>query len=104
MRTLKIINIISALTLTGLAILFGGNAAHAFPAFATKEKKPCAYCHVNPKGAGKRTVAGDWYKAHKLSFVGYKPAGAAPAKPAPKKPAKPAPAKKPSPKPPKKKG
>lgn len=53
--------------------------ARALPKFAQKENKPCAYCHVNPKGSGKRTAAGQWYKAHGLSFRGY-----APARPAPK--------------------
>lgn len=58
-------------------------AASAFPKYSQKEKKPCSFCHVNPKGGGKRTEAGIYYKTHNLSLVGYKPS--APAKPKPKK-------------------
>lgn len=120
MRTLKNITINSVLTLTGFAILLTGNAAHAFPAYSQKEKKPCLYCHVNPGGGGKRNAAGLWYKAHGLSFAGYTPEkasaaaglGTAPkpaatpkpkAKSTPKPPAKPA-VKKTTKTPPKKKG
>lgn len=99
MRTVKNITFLPILTLTGLVILLNGNAAQAFPAFSTKEKKPCSYCHVNPKGAGKRNAAGEWYKKHGLSFAGYVPAKA-PAKPKPAATPKP---KKPAPKPPAKK-
>jgi hypothetical protein len=122
MRTLKNITVISVLTLAGLAILSGGDAAHAFPAYSQKEKKPCLYCHVNPGGGGKRNAAGTWYKTHALSFAGYtpekasaeaglnnklkpaatpKPKATPKAKPAPKKPVA---AKKPTKTPPKKKG
>jgi hypothetical protein len=74
--------------------------AEAFPAYAKKEKKECSYCHVKKDGGGKRTEAGEYYKTHKNSFAGYKPAGAKPAvKPTPK-PAKPTPKPaKPTPKP-----
>jgi mono/diheme cytochrome c family protein len=60
-----------------------GMASHAYalPAYAKKENKNCAFCHTNPKGGGKRTAAGEWYKAHKHSLVGFKEPG----KPAPKK-------------------
>lgn len=71
------------------AMLGQQQKASATPAYAKKEKKPCAYCHVNPQGGGKRNAAGIYYKAHNHSLVGYKPAGGAaavkaPAKPAPK--------------------
>ncbi len=79
------------LALFALAALAG--TASATPAFAQKEKKPCLFCHTNPRGGGRFVNdAGRWYKAHK-SLVGFKPA--APGKPAPKKPTpKPAPKKK----------
>src|SRR4028119_85339 len=107
MRTLKNITIICALILGVLSILFPGNAAHAFPAFSQKEKKPCLYCHVNPGGGGKRNAAGIWYKNHALSFAGYTPEKASAeaglnATPKPKAKAKPV-AKKTTPKPPAKK-
>ncbi len=57
---------------TVLAAL-GDNTAHAFPAYAKKEGKPCSYCHVNASGGGKRNAAGLWYKAHNLSLVGFVP-------------------------------
>jgi hypothetical protein len=70
------------------------STASATPAFAQKEKKPCLFCHTNPRG-GSNFVndAGKWYKVRK-TLVGFKPA-TAPGKPAPKKPTpKPAPKKK----------
>ncbi|MCX6367612.1 MAG: hypothetical protein NTX57_13010 [Armatimonadetes bacterium] len=66
-----------------LLALVMSTASHAFalPAYAKKESKNCAFCHTNPKGAGKRTAAGEWYKTHAHSLKGFKE----PAKPAPKK-------------------
>ena len=64
------------------AVLGITSAAFATPIFAKKEKKKCAFCHVNPAGGGKRNAAGEWYQSHNHSLVGFK----APAtKPAPKK-------------------
>src|SRR5579872_3363436 len=45
--------------------------AHATPAFAAKEMKPCSYCHVNPRGGGRRNYRGQYYQAHNNSFVGF---------------------------------
>ena len=59
-----------------LALSLLSRPAQAFPKFAQKEKKPCSYCHVNPRGGGKRTEAGIWYGAHHNSFAGYKPKAA----------------------------
>lgn len=66
---------------TGLVLVagFGGQKAEAFPAFAKKEKKPCSYCHINAAGGGKKTPAGEYYKAHGNSFAGY--GGSVPAPP-----------------------
>ena len=64
---------IAATAITAGAILLsslGGRQAEAFPVFATKEKKPCSYCHVMASGGGKRTDAGNYYKAHGNSFAG----------------------------------
>jgi hypothetical protein len=72
-----------------LAASLGGRKAEAFPAYAKKENKPCSFCHVRAAGGGKRTPAGDYYKAHSLSLVGFG-GSAAPAKPPVKaKPGKP---------------
>lgn len=68
-----------------LAALTVSSSAFALPKYATKEKKPCAYCHVAKAGGGKRTPGGDWYKAHNHSLVGFKDAPAKPGKPAPGK-------------------
>jgi hypothetical protein len=79
---------LTALVITAiLALAFGGpRDAQAFPAYAKKENKKCAFCHVNPSGGGKRNAAGNYYKAHGLSLVGYKPADPKPvAKPTPAK-------------------
>lgn len=75
-------------------LALAGSAAHATPAFAKKEGKPCSFCHTNPSGGGKRNDAGNYYKTHGLSLKGF--AGAAPATtaaPAPKMAAAPAPKK-----------
>jgi hypothetical protein len=79
----------AAAVLCTVLALGGQRNAEAFPAYSKKEKKPCSFCHVNAAGGGKRNAAGIYYKTHKLSLVGFKPAGA-PAKPAPaaKPPAK----------------
>jgi hypothetical protein len=66
-----------------LALALGGQRdARAFPTFAKKENKKCGFCHVNPSGGGKRNAAGNYYKAHGLSLVGYKPTPAATPSPA----------------------
>ena len=61
----------------GVAV-FTASSAFALPKYATKEKKPCSYCHVSKSGGGKRTPAGDWYKSHNHTFVGWKDGGAKP--------------------------
>lgn len=45
--------------------------ANATPAFARKEKKACAYCHLNPRGGGARGFRGIYYQNHKFSFKGF---------------------------------
>ena len=85
-------------TLIAAAVFGAPFAAHAFPAFSQKEKKPCLYCHVNPSGGGKRNATGLWYKSHALSFAGYTPekantAAKLTASPAPKPKATPVPKK-----------
>ncbi len=62
-------------------------SADATPVYAKKEKKECGFCHVNPRGAGKRTDAGNYYKAHAHSLIGF----GASAKPTSKKAATPKP-------------
>src|SRR5947209_3284282 len=49
------------------------SSAHAFarPIYALKEKKPCVYCHVNPKGGGVRNPRGIYYLEHGRSFKGF---------------------------------
>jgi hypothetical protein len=60
---------IPALTLC-LAVLSAGPVL-ARPQYAIREGRPCAYCHVNPKGGGARNPRGEYYQAHKFSFDGY---------------------------------
>jgi len=54
----------------GTLVLSGAQSAHAFPAFAMKEHKPCGYCHINPRGGGKRNANGQWYQKHNFTFAG----------------------------------
>lgn len=51
------------------ALAAASGAAQAFPAFTNKEAKPCAYCHINPKGGGPRNYRGAYYKKNSLSFA-----------------------------------
>ncbi len=72
MRHHKFGGLIGAVTLAGaalLAVLAAPQSASAFPAFVAKEGKPCAYCHVNPKGGGKRNYRGVYYKMNANSFA-----------------------------------
>ena len=43
-------------------------SATALPAYAQKEGKACAYCHVNPAGGGERNAKGKQYEANGHSF------------------------------------
>lgn len=45
--------------------------SQAKPAFATKEKKACGYCHLRPSGGGARGFRGLYYFSQKLSFKGF---------------------------------
>ena len=51
-----------------LFVLAFSQTANAHPRFAKAEGVSCAYCHVNPKGGGKRNYRGDFYEKS-LSFV-----------------------------------
>lgn len=63
-----------------VALLGVASAAFALPKYAQKEKKPCGYCHTKTQGGGKRTAAGEWYKAHNHSMAGFKDPSAKPKK------------------------
>jgi len=61
-----------------VGFLFSTTAVHAKKEYTTKEKKPCAHCHVtkvpkDKKDASELTEAGKYYKDHDLSFKGYTP-------------------------------
>jgi hypothetical protein len=96
-----------ASALIGLTAFSSAKPAAAFPKFATKEKKPCGFCHINPAGKGPRNVAGIWYDKHNFSFEGYTPEKAeelygkpaATPTPAPTATPSPTPTAKPTPKP-----
>ena len=45
--------------------------AEARPVYAIETGKPCAYCHVDPKGGGARNPRGLYFAANKHSFKGY---------------------------------
>jgi len=62
----------AAALLTGAvltAIVGAPRSASAFPAFVEKEGKPCSYCHLNPKGGGKRNYRGVFYKMNANTFA-----------------------------------
>lgn len=64
----KICFVTLAVLVTGLVTTY---EASATPIFAKKEKKACAYCHLNPAGGGARGFRGLYYKGHALSFKKY---------------------------------
>jgi hypothetical protein len=56
-------------------LLLCSTATYSKPAYTTKEKKPCTFCHVDAKAKPKEmTEAGKYYAEHKHSLDGYKAA------------------------------
>lgn len=53
----------------------------ALPAYATKEKKVCAFCHVSATGGGDLTAAGTYYAKHDHTLAGYDAEGITATKP-----------------------
>ncbi len=72
MRAIKMI--VPAAVFAGL-VLFSA-ASYGKPAYATKEKKACTFCHAKPDTkeamAKNLTDAGKYYATHEHSLVGYK--------------------------------
>ncbi len=68
---MKLKFIIPTLILSSAALL-SVSVSHAKPAYSTKEKKSCTFCHVKP-GSKELNDAGKYYKEHNLSLEGYKP-------------------------------
>lgn len=60
-----------ASALVATALLAIPSMSTAKPAFATKEKKTCNYCHSVDTGGGPLGFRATYYKAHKLSFKGF---------------------------------
>jgi hypothetical protein len=54
----------AAILIVGTMSLIVSQPASAKPEFAAQTGKPCANCHVNPAGGGKRTAAGEKFKAN----------------------------------------
>jgi hypothetical protein len=56
-------------------------SSYGKPAYATKEKKACTFCHEKAVPTDKEAMqknlneAGKYYAGHDHSLVGYKPAG-----------------------------
>ena len=44
-----------------MAIALAVAIASAYPSYATATGKPCGYCHIDPKGGGPLTAAGQYY-------------------------------------------
>jgi hypothetical protein len=44
--------------------------ADARPVYSTREKKPCGFCHTNPRGGGPRTEKGAEYEKNGMKFPG----------------------------------
>jgi hypothetical protein len=52
----------------GAGLVVAPQHAKALPAYASKEGKPCGYCHVNAAGGGPRTDKGKEYQANGHKF------------------------------------
>ncbi len=65
---IRIVLLLGALCVAGI---FSGLTANATPAFATKEKKACNYCHLKPSGGENWGFRGLYYHANKFSFKGF---------------------------------
>ncbi len=61
----------TGLLVAGVLLAPKPQETQAFPKFTKNENVPCAYCHVNPRGGGKRNYRGAYYDSHKLSFAGF---------------------------------
>ncbi len=59
-----------ALVLSG-GLFVASISTHAKPAYATKEKKTCTFCHTKA-GSKDLNEAGAYYKEHNHSLEGYK--------------------------------
>jgi hypothetical protein len=58
----------AAMFVVGAGIVVAPQHAKALPAYASKEGKPCGYCHVNAAGGGARTDKGKEYQANGHKF------------------------------------
>jgi len=56
-------------TVGALVLLAAGSQAK--PEYAKREKRACAYCHINPAGGGARNMRGAYYETHEHSFKGF---------------------------------
>ena len=66
----KLKYIVPTLILSSLGLLTIA-PSQAKPAYATKEKKSCTFCHVKP-GSKELNDTGNYYKEHNHSLEGYK--------------------------------
>ena len=53
-------------------MMLSTSLSHAKPAYSTKEKKSCTFCHVK-QGSKELNDAGNYYKEHNHSLEGFKP-------------------------------
>lgn len=59
-----------ATCLSTLMLVLAAGPSLARPEYAEKEKRECAYCHVNPAGGGERNARGKHYASHGYSLKG----------------------------------
>lgn len=57
--------------LAGAVIVSGIFTADARPEYASKENKPCGYCHLSDGGGGARGFRGIFYGTNNLSFTSF---------------------------------
>jgi hypothetical protein len=62
---MRFIKLVVPAFIVSMGLLMTSSMSFAKPEDTKKTKKPCSYCHVQPKGGKDLTDAGKYYKEHK---------------------------------------
>jgi hypothetical protein len=69
LRTLRVLALVLVPAATVVSVaLTPARPAEAKQEFANREKKPCGFCHVNPRGGGPRNDKGNEYQRNGFKF------------------------------------
>ncbi len=68
---MRILKVAVPAAILSVGLLVNATVSNAKPAYASKEKKSCTFCHVKA-GSKDLNEAGNYYKEHNHSLEGYK--------------------------------